>query len=172
MTIETLNLHDAVDGVPNNPLPVVIYRQVVPAHIVDAATWLEHRFAANGWPAQWRYIIYNFTHFHAKTHELLGVYAGEALVQLGGQTGPKVILEKGDVVLVPAGVGHKAVESSADFNVVGAYPQGMSADLCRDEPDRLARAQRLIGQVPLPATDPITGRHGGITTLWHHPEQA
>ncbi len=172
MTIETLNLQEPVGGVPNNPLPVVIYRNVIPAETTDPADWLEQHFAANDWPAQWRYIIYDFTHFHSNCHELLGVYAGQSRVQLGGETGPIVELTKGDVVLVPAGVGHKALESSKDFMVVGAYPQGMSADLCRDNPAKLASLQRHIGQVPMPSTDPITGGHGGITTLWHNPEQA
>jgi len=56
--------------------------------------------------------------------------------------------------------------------VVGAYPPGMAADLCHDDPAKLAAARRRITKVPLPTTDPITGDRGGITTLWHNPEQA
>lgn len=172
MTIETLELNGAVGGVPNSPLPLVIYRGVIPAQTPDPAAWLERHFAANDWPAQWRYIIYNFTHFHSDCHELLGVYAGESRVQFGGETGPEVTLSLGDVVLIPAGVGHKALQSSEDFMVVGAYPNGMNADLCRDDPARLASVRPHIERVPLPATDPVSGERGGITTLWHNPQQA
>lgn len=172
MTIETLNLNEAVGGVPNSMLPLVIYRDVVPAGTQNPADWLEKHFAANRWPPQWRYIIYPFTHFHSDAHELLGVYAGQARVQLGGETGPVLTVKVGDVILIPAGVGHKAIESEDDFMVVGAYPPDVSADLCRDEPDRLEEVRQRIAQVPLPATDPVTGEQGGITTLWHNAEQA
>ncbi|QWA11310.1 cupin [Sodalis ligni] len=172
MTIETLDLNEAVGGVPNSPLPLVIYRNIIPVETKDPASWLEQCFTAHQWPPQWRYIIYPFTHFHAETHELLGVYAGQAQVQFGGETGPVLPLTVGDVVLIPAGVGHKAVKSEEGFMVVGAYPPGMSADLCRDDPAKLAAVRQRIAKVPLPATDPITGDRGGITTLWHNPEQA
>ncbi|XBS69729.1 cupin [Acerihabitans sp. KWT182] len=172
MTIETFILNAAAGGVPNSPLPLVIYRNVIPPETNDPALWLEGHFAAHHWPAQWRYIIYPFTHFHAETHELLGVYAGSARVQFGGESGPILTLSLGDAVLIPAGVGHKAVQSDESFMVVGAYPPGMSADLCRDVPARLAMARRRVAKVPLPAYDPISGDHGGITTLWHNPEQA
>lgn len=52
MTIETLDVHKAVDGIPNSRLPLVIYRNVVPAFTADAAGWMEQHFAASGWPAQ------------------------------------------------------------------------------------------------------------------------
>jgi uncharacterized protein YjlB len=172
MTIETLDLNEAVGGVPNSPLPLVIYRNIIPVETKDPASWLEQCFTAHQWPPQWRYIIYPFTHFHAETHELLGVYAGQAQVQFGGETGPVLPLTVGDVVLIPAGVGHKAVKAEEGFMVVGAYPPGMSADLCRDDPAKLAAVRQRIAKVPLPATDPITGDRGGITTLWHNPEQA
>lgn len=172
MNIETLALNEPVGNVPNNTLPLVIYRDVVPAQTTDVAAWLEQRLAANHWPAQWRYPIYDFTHFHSNCHELLAVFSGRSQVQFGGESGPVVTLAVGDVVLIPAGVGHKAVASSGDFEVLGAYPSGVSADLCRDDASRLAQVSRDIAAVPIPATDPLTGERGGITTLWHNPEQA
>lgn len=172
MTIKTLELYDAVNGVPNNRLPLVIYQQIIPPATDDPAAWLEQKFAANQWPAQWRYGIYDYTHYHANCHELLGVFAGHARVQLGGDTGPVVEISPGDVLLIPAGVGHKALETSDDFQVVGAYPEGTHADLCRDDPTTLARNSERIAALPLPATDPVYGAQGGITTLWHNAEQA
>ncbi|WP_398459826.1 cupin domain-containing protein [Sodalis praecaptivus] len=172
MKIETLSLAEAANGVPNNLLPVVIYRGVIPGGTHHPAVWLDRHFASNGWPAQWRYGIYPFTHFHSNTHELLGVYAGQAQIQLGGETGPLVTLAVGDVVLIPAGVGHKAIDTSEDFMVVGAYPPDVSADLYRDDATNLDPVRARVAQVPLPATDPLSGDRGGITTLWHNAEQA
>ncbi|CAK8739693.1 hypothetical protein SODG_003233 [Sodalis praecaptivus] len=57
MKIETLSLAEAANGEPNNLLPVVIYRGVIPGGTHHPAVWLERHFASNGWPAQWRYGI-------------------------------------------------------------------------------------------------------------------
>ena len=47
--------------------------------------------------------------------------------------------------------------------MVGAYPPGQQADICRDAPtaEMLAR----IAALPAPATDPV-GRRDGVTALW------
>ncbi|TCV95516.1 cupin [Biostraticola tofi] len=172
MKVETLLLNDADGGVPNSPLPLVIYRRVLPAATTDAAAWFERHFAENDWPAQWRFGIYPYTHFHSDAHELLGVFAGQAKIQFGGENGPVIEIAYGDAVLIPAGVGHKAIDNSRDFEAVGAYPPGVSADLCRDEPEKLHQRQQRLAKVSVPAHDPITGDHGGITTLWHNPRQA
>ncbi|CCK13463.1 Cupin domain-containing protein [Cronobacter sakazakii 680] len=121
---ETLYLPEPYGGVPNNVLPVLLYRHVLPDDADDAAVWFEQRFGQHQWPARWRYPVFTYTHFHTNTHEVLGIYAGEAQIQLGGEAGPVVTLRTGDAVLIPAGVGHKQIDASADFMAVGAYPEG------------------------------------------------
>jgi uncharacterized protein YjlB len=157
---------DAGD-IPNNPeLPLILYRQAVP-DAGDRAKAFERLFAAHGWGGTWRNGIYPFHHYHSTAHEVLGIAAGSATVQLGGDRGEAVELRAGDAVLIPAGVGHKRLASSPDLLVVGAYPHGQTWDLIRadDVVDRAAVRAR-IAAVPMPENDPILGSTGPLASLW------
>jgi len=157
-------------GVPNNPLPLIIWPRVAldeaQEEEPDLASWFEQTFARNGWPPAWRYDIFPYTHYHPNTHELLGVAQGWAEVLFGGDTGRMVTLRAGDAVLIPAGVGHKQVYASEDFMVVGAYPEGFAPETNRDEIDKLRAAEQQVKQVPLPTRDPFTGKEGALTEIW------
>lgn len=166
VNIRSLTLDKTVGGVPNDRLPLLIYQQAVPANTPNADAYLTDLFAHNGWPVQWRYQIFTFTHYHTNTHELLGVSQGQAKVQLGGVTGPKATVQKGDVILIPAGVGHRQLSATDDFEVLGAYPNGLSPDLYHDDPSKLAQARKNIAQIAMPSTDPVTGKQGGIRQRW------
>lgn len=166
VNIRQLTLDKTVGGVPNDKLPLLIYQQAVPSNTANADGFLTDLFARNGWPVQWRYQIFTFTHYHSNTHELLGVSQGQAQVQLGGGTGPTARVQKGDVILIPAGVGHKQLSASADFQVLGAYPLGLSPDLYHDDPSKLAQTRKNIAQIAMPKTDPVTGKTGGIRQRW------
>ena len=165
--METLLIDKPSGGVPNNRLPVVIYHRVIPPNTVDNADYLEHLFRANGWPPQWRYPVYTFTHFHSNTHEALGVFAGSARLQLGGEKGKVIEVKVGDVLLLPAGIGHKQISADEEFMLVGAYPPDVKADLCHDEPSELAARTKAVNAVPLPASDPVTGHSEGSMLVWH-----
>lgn len=166
--MEILHISKAEGGVPNNPLPVIIYHRVIPPNVVDNADYLEHLFSTNGWPPQWRYGIYTFTHFHSNTPEALGVFSGSAKVQIGGEKGSIIEVNVGDVLLLPAGVGHKQISADDNFMMVGAYPPNTTADLCHDEPSKLAARIKAVAKVPLPETDPVTGHSEGSMLLWHN----
>jgi len=150
-------------GIPNSCLPLLIYRRAVPA---DAAE-IERLFAANLWPPAWRNGVYPFHHFHARAHEALGVAGGSARVLFGGPGGAVVSLEAGDVAVIPAGVGHCAMNASADLLIVGAYPAGSERpDLRRGRAGGERGVAERIAAVPLPQVDPVAGRDGPLRRLW------
>jgi uncharacterized protein YjlB/predicted DNA-binding protein with PD1-like motif len=157
----------ADDGsIPNNALPLLLYRQALPPATPDLASAIEERFARNDWTGSWRASVFPFHHYHSTTHEVLGVYRGTATLQLGGEKGRQFVVKAGDVIVIPAGVGHKRVESSEGFSVVGAYPGGRQWDLLRGLPGERPQADRNIAAVPLPENDPLYGANGALKQIW------
>ena len=162
----TVRFKDA-GAIPNNAkLPVLIYKGAVKLDN-DPPAAVERVFQDNQWPPQWRDGIYPFHHYHSTAHEVLGIARGRVRVKLGGETGEEFTLEAGDVVVLPAGTGHKRIEGSSDLLVVGGYPPGQDWDLIReDEPNKKAAAVERIVRVPLPTSDPVAGEWGPLTELW------
>ena len=126
----------------------------------------EALFAAHGWTDSWRNGIHGFLHFHAGTHEVLGIVRGEAQVQFGGDKGRTLTVKAGDVVVLPAGTGHRRLSASDDLLVVGAYPSSGSYDQWRPGEIDHREALERIAKVPSPAQDPVYGRDGPLTRLW------
>ena len=155
--------------VPNNPkFPFLHYRNVVSlTKAPDPAAAFESLFKTNGWTGAWRNGIYNYIHFHPRTHEVLGVARGRARVRFGGNRGKTVSLRTGDVVILPAGTGHQALTASKDLLVVGAYPVSGKYDEFRARPADHATALRMIPKVRAPAKDPVFGKRGPLKTLWN-----
>src|SRR5205823_682720 len=162
--VETYRLAD--DGtVPNNALPLVLYRGALKAD-GDRASACEKMFERNGWPGAWRNGIYGHHHYHGTAHEVLGIAKGAARVRLGGEGGETVELTAGDVVVIPAGVAHKREWASPDLLVIGSYPEGQQPDMNRAEAATHDRALANIARVPLPAADPVTGRADPLLHYW------
>jgi len=150
-------------GIPNNPfLPLLIYRRALPADAAAAETHIN----ANGWECRWRNGIFPYHHFHSTAHEALAVVQGEARVRLGGEAGEDFSIEAGDVVVLPAGTGHKCLEASGDFLIVGAYPPGQEYDIEKPDEALIDRKLAAIAKVPLPGADPVGGANGALMRLW------
>jgi uncharacterized protein YjlB len=151
--------HFGADGfIPNNPsLPLICYRGAISVEGGDAEQAIIRHFVRHGWGDAWINGIYPFQHYHATAHEVLGIARGWALVQFGGPSGPHMEVNAGDVVVIPAGVGHYRLDMSRNLSVVGAYPKGQNADLRRDNAEDFREAEARIARVPLPRLDPVTG---------------
>lgn len=147
------------DGaIPNHPrLPLLLWRGVIDPHLSDPAAELEALFARNGWLPAWRNGIYAFPHYHSSAHEVLGIARGRARVRFGGARGVVLAVAAGDVLFIPAGVGHERLEASADLLVVGAYPKGHIPDLCSGRAEEREAARRNIAALPDPP-DPLSGQ--------------
>jgi len=152
-------------GIPNSRLPLVLWRGRLPAEAREgqAACALYRR---NGWSGTWVYTVYPFWHFHTQGHEVLGCVSGSATIGLGGEGGISAEVRPGDVCVIPAGVGHRKLEASADFLMAGGYPPGQSGDIRRPGDVDPEKARRPIARLPLPATDPILGGLSGLPELW------
>jgi uncharacterized protein YjlB len=159
--VETYRFTD--DGCfPNSALPLLVYRDAIAAD----PTAMEQAFAAHGWSNAWQNGIFTYHHFHSIAHEVLGIANGEVQVALGGPSGQTVTLRAGDVVVIPAGVGHRNVGQTPDLLVVGAYPGGTRYDTRRGHPGEHDGVLQNIKAVPLPAKDPVVGAEGPLRQLW------
>ena len=160
--VETIWLDaDEIGLVPNNAsLPLIVYRNAFAAGDAAAEQRIEALFARNGWSNAWVDGIYPFHHYHATTHEVLGLARGSARVQFGGSSGPVLDVAAGDAVMIPAGGGHCRLSEAAGLSVVGAYPGGADWDLRRATPADYRTVLPLIAALAAPARDPILGPSG------------
>lgn len=158
----------AADGaIPNHPRwPLLVYPAAVAIEGGDPAALFEELFTRNGWPAAWRNGVFPFHHYHSNAHEVLGIYSGEVMVQFGGEAGVAVLARPGDVVVLPAGTGHKKLSSSGRLGIVGAYPDGAHPDTCMPPFARGKRNAATAARVPLPSQDPVTGGQGPLFEHW------
>lgn len=143
------------ETIPNHPRwPVLIYRGV---DVGDGVALLED----NGWGGTWTDGVFDYHHFHSTSHEALAVVSGSAVLELGGPQGESFEVHAGDVLVLPAGTGHRRASARDGFTVAGAYPPGQEDyDILRSADP--AAASR-IASVPPPPTDPTGGT--GIS-LW------
>lgn len=162
------------DGVfPNSALFILIYKKAFAFPVEEtsysedeAATAIEDIFSKNEWTNSWRNGIYDHHHYHSNTHEVLGVYEGSTAVQLGGPKGINEQIEKGDIIIIPAGVAHKNLTPERNFKCVGAYPDGRVCDIKKGDPTDRPVSDEAIKNIPLPDTDPVYGNTGPLITHW------
>jgi uncharacterized protein YjlB len=155
----------ASGGFPNSRLPVLVYRNVEKA---DSPKECQELFAVNGWLGAWVNGIFPFHRLHSTAHEVLGIVEGSGSIVLGGPGGRSVDVAAGDVLVLPAGVGHSNGGSVTDLVVVGAYPNGMSWDLHQGRPVDDDKVLANIEAVPLPDTDPVHGPDGPLVSIWRN----
>lgn len=150
------------DRIPNHPsFAVLVYRDV--ETVAEGPEAARRLFAAHGWGGSWVDGVFDFHHFHSTSHEALAVVAGAATLELGGPQGDAFDVGAGDVLVLPAGTGHRRATARDGFTVVGAYPAGQEDyDLLRgDHPDEVAAARERIAALGAPPDDPVGGEGVG-----------
>ncbi|HYG49942.1 MAG TPA: cupin domain-containing protein [Flavobacteriales bacterium] len=154
---------------PNNKnLPVILYKSVFDLPFFRPGHFIKKTFASHNWTNSWKNSMYDYHHYHSVTHEVLGVYKGETQVQLGGENGIRLLLEEGDVLIIPAGVAHKNLTPQKRFKCVGAYPSGKQYDMNYGRPEERPRTDTNIANVTLPDQDPVYGTQGELKKYWKH----
>jgi uncharacterized protein YjlB len=164
MKIETHRLQ-AGEGIPNNRFPLVVYRGALSGASLSpegCATL----FRQNGWQGTWLNGVFSYWHYHLRSHEVLGCVAGSARVGFGGDHGIATDFNTGDVIVIPAGVGHKRLSRQPGFLVVGGYPPGQNGAIVGAGDIDLETAIGETMAVPLPASDPVLGTNGGLAEIW------
>lgn len=163
--VETVDLSPDGD-IPNNDLPLVLYRHALAPDLQNPGG-CQALFARNQWRGNWVNGIFDYWHFHVSGHEVLGCVAGSAQVGFGGDGGVEVEMRAGDVVVIPAGVGHKRISEKHDgFTIVGGYPPGHSGEITRPGDVERDEARRRIAGLSLPRADPILGNAGPLMKAW------
>ncbi|MCW3087455.1 MAG: cupin protein [Sediminibacterium sp.] len=161
----TYLLHDN-GQFPNSKLPVIHHKNAIDLPFFRSAHAIEKIFEENGWTNNWDSGIYTYHHYHSITHEAFGVYKGRALLLLGGENGKHVVIQKGDVIIIPAGVAHKNMGKEEDALCIGGYPEGKDFDMNYGNPGERPQTDLNIAGVPIPSTDPVFGMDSGLVELW------
>jgi uncharacterized protein YjlB len=148
-------------------VPLLVYKNALDLSHGNPAQTVEKIFHSNNWRGSWRNGIYGYHHYHSTSHEVLGVYGGSAEVQLGGPDGVIMTVQKGDVIIIPAGVAHKNLGSDSGFRCVGAYPDGRSWDMNYGKEGERPAADENIAGVSMPTKDPVYGEKGPLFDQWN-----
>ena len=164
--MQTIEL-SPTDTIPNNPLPPVVLPGAIAPEAAEPEAVMA-RLQQNGWQGTWVYTVFDYWHYHAEGHEVLACVSGEAVIGFGGDGdgGAEIAMKPGDVVIIPAGVGHKRLSGGDGFQVVGAYPPGQSGAITKAGGMAIDEAERKIATLTLPDRDPVSGEAPGALAAW------
>ncbi|KAF2089750.1 hypothetical protein K490DRAFT_20190, partial [Saccharata proteae CBS 121410] len=154
--------------IPNTSIqqkPLLIYHSCFFPSSVSASGIESHLRTIGVVTPQWRYTMYAQTHYHSTTHEVLCISSGRARLCFGGETNEgrvETVVERGDVVVVPAGVGHRLLDDlEGGFEMVGSYPRGRSWDMCYGVEEEEGK-RRGIEKLGWFEKDPVYGEEGPV----------
>ena len=154
-SFEILQIFIKDDGTfPNNEhYPTLVYKNVFHGSETDARRLI---VKGSNWTEPWVWGIFSYHHYHTKAWELLLCVCGSASIQIGGDAGPTVLIDKGDLIFIPPGMAHKQLKEKGGFSLLGSYPTQRfdgGIDTCRGAPTDEER--RRIQECYVPETDPI-----------------
>ena len=162
---------DGNGRIPNSDLAMLVYHGALTTSVEQ----FEQDLRANDWIPEWHSSIglYPAHHFHSDAHELILVSRGELLGEFGGPGGLRLHLQAGDVIVIPAGVGHFGLEISDDLRLTGAFPVGYAIhDFRLGYASEYAQVFTASRAVPVPSHDPLFGPTGPLVGLWQAGREA
>ena len=156
--------------VPNSRLPLLIYRGVIKWSAAD----MESVMRANHWMPTWHAHegMWPHHHFHSEAHEIIAVTRGTHEGKFGGHDGIYSTVTEGDVLVIPAGVGHLGRGFSDDLNLTGGFPsrQGI-LDFRMGRPEEYEETRITAAGVPIGSYDPFFGIDGPLVKIWQNAER-
>ncbi|KAL2276180.1 hypothetical protein FJTKL_01342 [Diaporthe vaccinii] len=159
---QIVNCHlPATADAPNNRLPVLHYRNVLPSPVSEDSTI--KFLTANEWEHRGTWGHIDIRHFHPKSHECYGIFRGPSTLLVGqiqaGQ-GARIDVSAGDVIVLPAGTAHSSLKSSSDYRYIGVYPTGCPRWRNKFGKNPAESFRDVIDQVDMPVADPVYGKDG------------
>src|SRR5437868_7014927 len=152
---------------PNSALPVLVYKHAFKLPLFFKGRKIRSLLQKHHWTNNWRNGIYTCHHYHSNTHEVMAVIRGATMIKLGGDEGVMVTIQKGDVILIPAGVAHKNLRRERAVICIGGYPHGKDYDMNYGYKDERPRADENIAKVEVPGFDPVNGKDGSMNKIWN-----
>ena len=116
---EAYYLTEPTKYVPNSPLPVLVYRGVLPEQPTAAS--IRGIIEQNHWHQGGIFKTYTAHHFHSVTHECYAVFKGSSRLLLGrgpldkAEGGVEVDLSVGDIIVLPVGVTQEPCHDMAEW---------------------------------------------------------
>ncbi|MDI6029288.1 hypothetical protein QBK99_24315 [Corticibacterium sp. UT-5YL-CI-8] len=151
--------------IPNSRLPLLIYRNVIRW---DVST-MEAIMRQNKWIPSWHAHdgMWPRHHFHSEAHEFICVTRGVHTGNFGGHNGIYSQLNAGDVVVIPAGVGHRGLQVSDDLDLTGGFHEGFGVvDFRMGFPEEYYELTIRAREIPLIDYDPFFGVAGPLAKIW------
>jgi len=165
--IQPAQIHIKDNGTfPGSKLPVLHYKKAIKVPFIFAGRKAKALFTKHNWTNTWRGGIYTYDHYHSNTHEAMAVIKCHTVLLLGGENGKHVHLEKGDVIVIPAGVAHKNLGKEKDVICIGGYPDGKDFDMNYGNAGERPGTDENIRSVPMPLTGPLYGEVDPLAKIW------
>ncbi|KAK2612536.1 hypothetical protein QQS21_001474 [Conoideocrella luteorostrata] len=81
--------------------------------------------------------------------------------------GKEAKVQKGDVIVLPAGTAHSNLESTPDYFYIGVYPRRHPKWVNEMGKNPATKFLSTIKAVEMPEEDPVYGKDGPLLKLWH-----
>ena len=152
---------------PNSHLPALFYKKAFEENNESLEDQMYSIFNNNKWNGTRKGRIRTGRYYHTASHEVIGITKQAIFIELGGFNGSRHILEKGDVLILPAGVSIRLIKG-AGHDVRRGFSAEPTENMQYAKASYREKAKEAIACIPIPKTDPIYGRSGGLVDIWNN----